>query len=152
VEAMGGLTQLSHRSAVSDVTMPDPSIWPFPPFRHTPPVVTTHPPRQPSGSRSRAQSVDQPQDLLEPVPSAPRRTTLAPIFTRPLPQVGPRPFRDRLGQRQVADQGLRIRASIDGHAEKWCAGVLSGTRCPARPIPGIARRNSNVRRWAGPLL
>ncbi len=58
-------------------------INPFGPFPHsdTLPVVMTHPPRQPSGSRSRSQSADQPQDLLEPVPSAPRRTTLAPIFT-----------------------------------------------------------------------
>jgi hypothetical protein len=132
-------------------TMPDPSIWPFPPFRHTP----------------RGDDASAPPALWKPVEVAVRRSAagfartssfgsathdLAPIFTSLSPQVGPRPFRDRLGQRQVADQGLHIRASIDGHAETWRAGVYPGTPCPARPIPGIARRNSNVRRWAGPLL
>jgi hypothetical protein len=89
------------------------------------PVVMTHPPRQPSGSRSRSQSADPPQDLLEPNPSHRDARPYADLH-EPLPQVNPRPFRDRLGQRQVADQGLHIRASIDGHAEMWRAGVLSG--------------------------
>src|SRR3984893_5010438 len=119
-------------------TMPDPSIWPFPPFRHTP----------------RGDDASAPPALWKPVEVAVRRSAagfartssfgsathdLAPIFTSLSPQVGPRPFRDRLGQRQVADQGLHIRASIaghadiDGHAEMWRAGVLSGHTMPSTP-------------------
>jgi hypothetical protein len=129
----------------------DPSIWPFP-HSDTLPVLMTHPPRQSSGSRSRSQSADQPQDLLEPVPSAPRHTTLAPIFTS-------------LSRRLVRDHSVIASGNAREPTKASTFVLLStvtpksgalafypGTQCPARPIPGIARRNSNVRRWAGPLL
>jgi len=127
-------------------------IHPFGPFPHsdTLSVVMTHPPRQPSGSRSRSQSADQPQDLLEPVPSAPRRTTLAPIFTSLSRRSATIPRSPR------ATPGSRPRPP---HPCFYLVTPKSGalafypsTQCPARPIPGIARRYSNVRRWAGPLL
>src|ERR1700730_2905753 len=81
-------------------TMPDPSIWPFPPFRHT----------------LRGDDASPPSALWKPVEVAVRRSAAGFARTRPfgtathalgadlhepLPQVGPRPFRDRLGQRQV---------------------------------------------------
>src|SRR5260370_4677188 len=84
-------------------TMPDPSIWPFPPFRHTP----------------RGDDASAPPALWKPVEVAVRRSAagfartssfgtathdLRAALHEPLPQVVPSPVPDRLGQRQVADQ------------------------------------------------
>ena len=59
-------TSLPAAPATSRTTF-DPSIWLFSsPFRHTPPVMMTHPLRSVlRWGRSRSQLIDQPQDLLE---------------------------------------------------------------------------------------
>ena len=149
--AGGGPTQLSHRSAVSEHPKRCVSIHedPLSTMENTP-RDDDAPPRQPSGSRSRSQSADQPQDLLEPVPAAQRRATLAPIFTSLSRRSATIPRLPR------ATPGSRPRPPHPCFylvtPKSGSLAFYPGTQCPARPIPGIARRYSNVRRWVGPML
>src|SRR5882757_5909140 len=99
----------------------DPSIWPFPsPFRRTPPVVMTHPPRSALlWSRSWSQSVDEPQYFLEQFfrhrdlghledGVAGVAHDLGPDLHQLLPQAGQRPLRNRLGQGQCPHEVGKI--------------------------------------------
>ena len=103
----------------------DLSIWPFSsPSRHTPPVVTTYPPRSVlRWGRSSSQPVDQAQYFLEQFLRhrdlghledgvAGVAHDLGPDLHQLLPQAVQRPLRDRLGQ-VCLFKALKIRESIE---------------------------------------
>ena len=119
-------------SSPASPTTFDPPIWPFSSsFRHTPPVVITHPPLQLlRWSRSWSQSVDQPQDFLEQFPRhrdlghleddvAAMAHDLGADLDELLPQARQRPLLDRLGQCQRPHEvaeivGQRMKLKPDG--------------------------------------